>query len=520
MRSRTKELLGSVLLIVCASTALGQRSVLTWNYNNARWGANVQETLLTPSNVNSTHFGKLFSQPVDGAIIGKALYLPNVSVPNKGVHNVVYVATMNDTVYAFDADHNTGTSSIPLWKKRVLPNGATPVPIAVQGGGGVTGWNQVGVVSTPVIDASTGIIYVVAKDYLNGVVSNRLWGLSVTTGAAKFNPVRIAATFSSGGKTYTFNNSTQVNRPALLLSYGVIYIAFGSNGINGAEQGWVIAYGAATSTSPTPQFRGAFDDEPGRDTAAIWQKGGGPSADSAGNVYVETGDGPVVAGVNFGQSVLRLNRAGNGLTLGDWFTPYNWASLRSHDLDLNDSVLILPNQPGVHPYLAIAVGKEGTLYLLNRSKMGHLCSSCTSRDTQIVQELQRAVGLETGSLIYWNGRVYSSGMGAPIMAWSLSNGLLSNAPVDQSVKVTGGHSPVLSANGTTNGILWQLQGPGTTTSSALQAFDAITLRRIYDASQSAGRDSLPPFPHFAQLMEVNGKVYVGTNSSLVVFGLL
>ena len=290
MRSLTKELLGSVLLIVGASTALGQRSVLTWNYNNARWGANVQETLLTPSNVNLTHFGKLFSQPVDGAIIGQALYLPNVSIPNKGVHNVVYVATMNDTVYAFDADHNTGTSSIPLWKKRVLPNGATPVPIAVQGGGGVTGWNQVGVVSTPVIDASTGIIYVVAKDYLNGVVSNRLWGLSVTTGAAKFNPVLIAATFSSGGKTYTFNNSTQVNRPALLLSYGVIYIAFGSNGINGAEQGWVIAYGAATSTSPTPQFRGAFDDEPGRDTAAIWQKGAGPSVDSAGNVYI----GPVM----------------------------------------------------------------------------------------------------------------------------------------------------------------------------------------------------------------------------------
>jgi hypothetical protein len=134
--------------------------------------------------------------------------------------------------------------------------------------------------------------------------------------------------------------------------------------------------------------------------------------------------------------------------------------------------------------------------------------------------LQRAVGLETGSLIYWNGRVYSSGTGAPIMAWSLSNGLLSTTSVAQSVKVPGGHSPVLSANGTANGILWQLQGSGTTTSSALQAFDAITLERIYNAGQTGGRDSLPAFPHFAQLMEVNGKVYVGTNSSLVVFGLL
>lgn len=517
MRFRRKELLCSALLLLCTNSAFGQRSVLTWNYNNARWGANVQETLLTPANVNPAHFGKLFSQPVDGAIIGQALYLPNLSIPNKGVHNVVYVATMNDTVYAFDADHNSGTSSVPLWRKRVLPAGATPVPITIQGGGGVTGWMQVGVVSTPVIDASSGIIYVVAKDYLNGVVSNRLWGLSVTTGAVKFNPVLISATFSSSGKTYTFNNRTQVNRPALLLSFGVIYIAFGSNGVNGAEQGWVIAYSAATSTSPTPQFRGAFDDEPGRDTAAIWQKGAGPSADSAGNVYVETGDGPMVAGVNFGQSVLRLNRATNGLILGDWFTPYNWNYLYNHDLDLNDSVLILPNQPGLHPYVAIAVGKEGTLYVLDRAKMGHLCTTCTSGNTQILQELPLAVGNETGSMIYWNGKLYSSGAGAPIMAWSLVNGLLSKAPLAQSVKVAGGHSPILSANGTSNGIVWQLQGSG---SYALQAFDAITLERIYNAAQTPARDALPAFPHFAQLMEVNGKVYVGTNSSLVVFGLL
>lgn len=520
MRFRMKEPLCSALLLLCTNNSFGQRSVLTWNYNNPRWGGNVQETLLTPTNVNSAHFGKLFSQPVDGAIVGQALYLPNLSIPNKGVHNVVYVATMNDTVYAFDADHNTGTSSVPLWKTRVLVSGSTPVPITIQGGGGVTGWTQVGVVSTPVIDASTGIIYVVAKDYLNGVVNNRLWGLSVTTGAVKFNPVLIAASFTSGGKTYKFYNRTQVNRPALLLSFGVIYIAFGSNGVNGAEQGWVIAYSAATTTSPAPQFRGAFDDEPGRYTAAIWQKGAGPSADSAGNVYVETGDGPVVAGINFGQSVLRLKRAGTSLTLGDWFTPLDWTYLYSHDLDLNDSVLILPNQPGLHPYLAIAVGKEGTLYILDRANMGHLCSTCTSSNTQILQELPHAVGNETGSLVYWNGEVYSSGVGTPMMAWSLSNGLLSTTPVAKSLKVAGGHSPVLSANGTAKGILWQLQGSGSATNYALQAFDAVTLERIYDAAQNAARDSLPAFPHFAQLMEVNGKVYVGTNSSLVVFGLL
>jgi hypothetical protein len=483
-----------------------------------RTGANTQETILTHSNVVWTQFGKLFSQPVDGAIVGQALYRPNVSVPNKGTHNVVYVATMNDSVYAFDADTDTGANAFPLWKKRVLPSGATPVPMSVQGGAGTTGWAEVGVVSTPVIDPGTGILYVLAKDYLNGVVRNRLWGLSVNTGATKFAPVIISATFSLGATTYTFNNLTQVNRPALLLNNGIIYIAFGSNGNNGQEQGWVIAYSAVSSASTTPQFRGAFDAEPGRNTAAIWQKGGGPSADGAGNIYVETGEGPLIAGKNFGQSVLKLSQTTSGLALASWFTPYNWSYLYANDDDLNDSILVLPAQSGSHPYLAIAVGKVGTLYLLDRTKLGGLCSTCTTRDAQIVQELPNAVGRETGSLVYWNGRVFSSGQGTPIMARSLINGMLSATPVAQSVQVQGGHSPVLSANGNNNGILWQLQGSGSQPN--LQAFDAMTLQRLYDAAQSSGRDALPAVPHFAQLMEVNGKVYVGTNSSLVVFGLL
>ena len=497
---------------------VAQQKVLTWHYDNMRSGSNLQETILTPANVSWTRFGKLFSQPVDGAIVGQALYLPGVTIPNKGSHNVVYVATMNDSVYAFDADNDIGVNALPLWKKRVLASGATPVPVSVEGGGGTTGWTEIGVVSTPVIDNSTGTLYVLAKDYLNGVAANRLWGLSVSSGASKFTPVPIAATFTAGNTKNTFNNLTQTNRPAQLLSLGRIYIAFGpSNGSNGNEQGWVIAYSAITATNLVPQFQGAFDDEPGNYNAAIWQKGAGPSADLGGNVYVETGDGPVVAGTNFGQSVLKLTVKNGVLTLADWFTPYNWSYLKANDLDLNDSVLVLPQQPGSHPYLAIAVGKQGTLYVLDRNAMGHLCSSCSSQDSQIVQELPNAVGPETGSLVYWNGRVYSSGNGTPIRRWSLSNGLLSTGPVTQSIKVAAGHSPVLSANWDTNGILWQLNGTGP---NALSAFDAMTLRSLYWAAQSNGRDALPPMPHFAQLMEVHGKVYVGTNSALVVFGLL
>jgi hypothetical protein len=276
-----KFILASVLFLSLTS-GFGQVSVTTWHYDNMRSGANVQETFLTPSNVVWTQFGKLFTQPVDGAIVGQALYLPNISIPGKGTHNVIYVATMNDTVYAFDADSNSGANAKPLWKMSVLVSGATAVPISVQEGGNITGWTEVGVVSTPVIDPATGIIYVLAKDYLNGVATNRLWGLSVNTGAKQFDPVAISATFNSGGTTYSFNNLTQVNRPALLLNNGNIYIAFGSNGSNGLEEGWVIAYSRSTSTSTTPKFQGAFDDEPGKHDAAIWQKGAGPSPTATG----------------------------------------------------------------------------------------------------------------------------------------------------------------------------------------------------------------------------------------------
>jgi hypothetical protein len=507
-----KFLLCSMLFV--AVNCIGQRSVLTWHYNSMRWGSNTQETVLNPTNVVWTNFGKLFSQPVDGAIVGEALYLPNITVPTQGIHNVVYVATMNDTVYAFDSDNNLGSNALPLWAKRVAVSGATAVPISVQGGGGVTGWTEVGVISTPVIDLATGTIYVLAKDYLNGVVKNRLWGLSTSTGASKFSPVPISATFTRGGVTYTFNNLTQINRPALLLNGGNIYIAFGSNGINGQEQGWVIAYSAITSTSLTPQFRGAFNSEPGRDSAAIWQKGGGPSADGGGNVYVETGDGPVVSGTNFGQSVLKLTPMNSKLVLTGWFTPYNWHTLWLNDQDLNNSVLVLPPQPGAHPYLAIAVGKVGTLYVLDRTNMGGLCTTCTTADTQIVQEVTGA-GSETGALVYWNNRVYTTGQGSPVKIWPLSSGLLSTTPAVKTSQIfTSEHAPVLSSNGTSNGILWQLNGGN------LTAYDALTLKVLYQASQSNGRDSLPKLPHFGQLMEVNGKIYVGTNSSLVVFGLL
>jgi hypothetical protein len=485
-------------------------SVTTWHYENARSGVNQYETALTLANVNPNMFGKLFVLPTDGAIIGQVLYLPNVAIAGKGMHNVVYAATMHDSVYAFDADSDSGPNASPLWQTSLLPQGATPVPMSVQQCQEVTEWTEVGVVSTPVIDPATGTLYVAAKSYENGAPVFRVHSLDVTTGKEKLGgPVTISATYTLNGNTDTFSPLAETNRPALLLTNGRIYLAFGSNGCNAfGSKGWVLAYNAATLA-----LEGTFTTEPGKPLAAIWGKGGGLSADSSSNVYAETGGGFFSPGTNFGTSVLKLSQSGTNLLVGDWFTPYNVAYLSQNDLDLNDAVLLLPDQPGAHQHLALAVGKEGTLYLLDRDGMGHFCSTCTAGDTQIVQELIQAVGKHTGSLVYWNSMVYSTGTGSPIMGWALNNGMLSGSPIVQTPTQAGGHSPVITSTGTSNGILWQLNG------SNLTAYNATTLVQLYVTSQTNGRDDLPPLPHFAQLMVVNGRVYVSTESGIAVLGL-
>jgi hypothetical protein len=494
-----------VVLFVLAEGNQGwaQTPVTTWHYDNSRSGANANETILTPQNVNSKQFGPLFSQPVDGQIIGQALYLPGVTIPGAGVHNVVYVATMNDSVYAFDADSATGSNASPLWQTSFLENGATPVPIKLQGCGGTTFWTQVGIVSTPVIDTTTGTIYVVAKTYENSSFVHRLHALDVTTGLEQAgSPVVISASYEYNGTNYVFEDMMQVNRPALLLEKGYVYIALGSNGCRGdREEGWVVAYDEATL-----QPAGAFNDEPGESAAAVWMRGGGLSADSSGNIYGATADGPFAAGTNFGQSVFKLSQSGNTLQLADWFTPYNELFLDDNDLDMSEPVLVLPKQTGKYPNLLAAIGKEGTIYILNQKNLGHFCATCTQSDTQIVQELP-AFAPEGGALVYWNDAIYTSATGAPIAALSFSKGKLALSPFALSKKVDSGHSPVISANGNTSGVLWQITG------ATLSAFNAATLVRLYN-------DKLPPVPHFANVVVANGKVYVGTNNSLVAYGLL
>jgi hypothetical protein len=500
-----------LLFVAAATLADAQVPVTTWHYDNANSGANTSETILTPLNVNPNTFGKLFVQPVDGAIVGQALYLPAVTISGS-VHNVVYVATMNDSVYAFDADSNTGANASPLWHTSFLSRGVAAMPIALQGCGGTSGWTQVGIVSTPVIDPVAGTIYIVAKTYENGKsFVHRLHALDVTTGLERSgSPVVIAANYQYNGENNVFVDRMQVNRPALRLNNGNLYIAFGSNGCrSGKEEGWVIAYNAVTL-----QQAGAFDDEPSSSAAAIWQKGGGLAIDSEGTLYAATADGPFTAGVDFGESIFKLSQGDGTLDLADWFTPWNEADLNSRDQDLSQPILILPDQSGLYPHLAAEVGKEGTIYLLNRDNMGQFCSTCQSGDTQIPQELQK-IAPYGGALVYWNNAIYTSANSSPIAALPFINGVIGTTPLAQSKKVSGGHSPVISSNGALNGVLWQLNGKD------LCAFNATTLVELYKSAKAHNhQDALPKLAHFADIMVNNGKVYIGTVNSLFVFGLV
>jgi len=236
-----------LMLFFAGAPLLGQTPVTTWHYNNARTSANTSESLLTPSNVNSRTFGKLFTQPVDGYVVGHPLYLPAVNIPGQGTHNVVYVATMHDSVYAFDADSATTPA---LWITSIFtysPAGATTVPATVKKDAGTTGWTELGIISTPVIDPATGTLYLVAETYENGKVVHRLHALDVTTGLEKFSgPTTITATYTLHGKTTTFTDLYQMNRPGLLLANSHIYIGFGSNSNNDYSQGWVLSYNAST----------------------------------------------------------------------------------------------------------------------------------------------------------------------------------------------------------------------------------------------------------------------------------
>jgi hypothetical protein len=311
---------------------------LTGRGDNSRTGTNSNEPYLTPANVNSAQFGKLFAYNVDGYVVAQPLYVPQVSIPGQGTHNVVYVATQHDSVYAFDADTlGTGT---PLWSVSFINpgQGITTVPISDQGCAAVTAYTEVGVMGTPTIDASTGTFYVDAKtkEVVNGVTSyvHRLHALDITTGDEKFGgPVVISASVQGASGEVDFIPLPQQQRPGLLLSNGTVYLGFGSNGCDTNAQGWVMAYNASTLEQV-----GVFSTAPGEPWGgSVWQAGVGVALDANGNVFFASANGVFdenIGGSDISDSVIQLSLGANGLSLTDYFTPFDQLNMGQHDLDL------------------------------------------------------------------------------------------------------------------------------------------------------------------------------------------
>ncbi len=505
------------MCVVLAAAAFGQVQVLTEHNDGLRSGANTNETVLTPANVNSSLFGKLFTLGVDGYIVGQPLYMSGVQFPDGTTHNVVYVATQHDSVYAFDADQNRA----PLWMVSYIDPaaGITSVPISAFGCPS-TRFNEIGIVSTPVIDPSNGTLYVLAKTEENGAFVYRLHALSVTTGQDVTTPAVISASANTNKGILQFNPAVQLQRPALLLSKGTIYIGFGGNGCDTyAYHGWLLAYDEL-SLQPV----GTFLTTPNGTKGAIWQSGGGPAVHSDGTIFLEPANGTVDAssgGLDYGDSMMHLNPASGGLNVLDYFTPYNQLALADQDLDLGaGGVLLVPDQDGPTTHEVIGGGKEGTLYLVDRDGMGGFNPVDNS---QIVQSIPDA---STGELdavpAYWNGWVYVSGEGDFIKAFSLTNGLLSDEPVSRTSIAfnIGGSVSVTSNSGLSNGILWAMtHNP---TASTLYAFDAGNLAtELYGSNQALGlRDTLGAVTHFATPTIANGKVFIGGTAALTVYGLL
>lgn len=521
---------GVVGLMVFCAMAFGQAAVATYHNDNLRTGQNLLETKLTHSNVNSTQFGKLFSQTVDGFMYAQPLYVPNVKVGTV-THNVVFAATMNDSVYAFDADSKSGSNANPLWKVSFInpSKGITTVSTNDVGCQDLI-TTKIGIMGTPVIDTVGGTLYVIARTKESGKFYQRLHALDITTGKEKFGgPIVIQASVSGAGTgavagKISFDAKIHNERSALLLQNGMVYIAWGSHCDKGNYHGWVMAYDSKTLAQ-----KAVWMTTPNGSEGAIWESGSGPAGDSSFNTYFASANGTFDAnnsGIDYGQSMVKLAPPSNStFAVLDYFTPYNGPNLNTGDFDIGSGgAMLLPDVVGPHTHLLVQGNKTGDIYLVNRDSMGHYNAA---NNNQIVQYLPDATNGMWNSPTWWNNNVYFGASSDDIKAFSLSTttGLLSTTATSRTTKSYGypGTTPSVSANGTSNAILWALNNSGYKTSGAaiLYAYDATNLSsQLYVSSTNSTRDNPGPAVKFMVPTVANGKVYVGTQNKLSVFGLL
>jgi hypothetical protein len=512
--SRRCHVVPGILLSLCASTLAGQVNVLTANYGNGRTNANEQEKVLTTSNVNQAGFGRLGKFPVDGRIYAQPLYVAGVNIQGAAARNVVYIATMHNSVYAIDAD--APTSTVPLWQM----NFGMSVPCSFLQIDQSS--PEVGILSTPVIDISRNSIYLVTDTYENGTAVLRLHALDLSDGHEKLGgPAIIKAIVNGDGDasqdgTINLDPVQHIQRAGLLLVNDTVYIAFASHGDEYPYHGWITAYDASNIQRQTAVFNVTV----GGGGGGIWQSGRGLASDADGNIYIATGNGDYDGVRNFSESFVKLSP---NLTVLDWFTPKNWSALSDGDYDLGSLGPVLT--PG---RFFIGGDKAGNMYLVDQQNLGRLGADGLSYP-KTFQPI--AFGGIFNIAVWESDRgliVYVVEQGDSTKALRLMDGQLEIRPFSE----TGVNSDIpyqgmaISANGRRpgTGILWMTTGdhdipgiPGT-----LHAFDALDLQHeLWHSDMNRDRDQLGAFAKFVAPTVANGRVYVPTSSNqLAIYGLV
>jgi hypothetical protein len=501
------------------------QNVLTYHYDNAHDGLNSSETTLTPSNVNYTSFGKLFVLTVDGLVDAEPLYLSAVPITGSGTHNLLIVATENDSVYAFDADIGT-----LIWHIKALRPGETPSDDR--------NCNQVtpviGITSTPVISrppGTNGVIYAVAmsKDS-SGNYHQRLHALDATTGKELYGgPVSIEAKYPGTGDDSSdgyvlFDPAQYEARSALLMLNDTIFIAWTSHCDVRPYTGWIMGYGATTLAQTT-----VLNVTPNGSQGSIWNAGGGLTADNSGNIFFLDANGSFDSTLNgkgfpdegdYGNAFLRLTVTG-GLAVADYFEMYDGQTESGEDSDLGSGgAILLPNledASGNVWQLAAGAGKDSNLYLVNRASMGKF----NPTSNNIYQELPGVLATGIFSTpAYYNKRLYYGPVNHPILAFQFQDAKLLPTPVEETSTSFEypGATPSISSNGLTNGIVWAAENKNP---AVLHAYSAGSLLELYNTNQAPNkRDQFGAGNKFITPLIINGKVYVGTTTGVGVFGLL